>query len=188
MRILLKQSLAHNHTNTTTKVKHRTTLLIIYHYYIMTQLLDSLTSCLGFFPPLFCDLQTHIVLVSVITSSLVWFHSLCSLALPVDLGGWQSHPAQPDRLLETEQPSSLHWTHKTDQTSQNNTCGQNRHREGHAHRRTHTWHTATTPRTKREATQPHIHFMDREGEWEGERLFGFSEGQHQHVTLQYVCV
>lgn len=122
-------------------------------------------------------------LVSVITSSLVWYHSLCLLVLPVDLGGWQSHPAQPDRLLETEQPSSLHWTHKTDQTSQNNTCGQNRHRGTHA--RTHTWHTATTPRTKREATQPHIHFMDREREWEGKRLFDFSQGQPstRHIAV-----
>lgn len=90
----------------------------------------------------FYDLQIHMALVSVITSSLVWFHSLCLLVLPVDLGGWQSHPAQPDRLLETEQPSSLHWTHKTDQTSQNNTCGQNRHRGTHAH--THMAHSDDT--------------------------------------------
>lgn len=56
----------------------------------------------------------HIMFLSlfVSTSFLAWFLFLCSLVLPVDLGGWQSHPVQPDRLLETELPSSLRWTHR----------------------------------------------------------------------------
>lgn len=44
------------------------------------------------------------------TSFRAWFHFLCSLVLRVDLGGWQSRLVRPDRWLETEQPSSLHWT------------------------------------------------------------------------------
>lgn len=59
----------------------------------------------------FCSLSRPSVF-SVITFSLVWFHFLCSPVPPEDPGGWQSHPVQPARLLETEQPSSLHWTHR----------------------------------------------------------------------------
>lgn len=71
----------------------------------------------------------NLLSLSLITSFLVWFHFLCLLVLPVDLGGWQSHPVQPDRLLETEQPSSLRWTHR--QTRHHNTTHVDKQAKGH---------------------------------------------------------
>lgn len=96
---------------TTVEINSPAPLKITIHYTPLHRMTSSYLGC-SF---LFLCLTTHILHIplslSLITFSLVWFHFLCSLALPVDLGGWQSHPVQPARLLETEQPSSPHWTH-----------------------------------------------------------------------------
>lgn len=106
----------------------------------------------------------------------MWCRFLCLLVLPVDLGGSQSHPVQPARLLETEQPSSPHWTHR--QTRHHKTTkvwrqiGTGAHTQTHKHTPTYTKKKNTQTDSDRNSAA-HIHFMYKQRVVE--RSFHFSK-------------
>lgn len=107
--------------------------------------------------------------LSLITFFLAWYHFLCWPVLPVDPGGWQSHPVQPARLLETEQPSSPHWTHR--QTRHHETM-QAWRRTGtgtHAHARTHTQRHKTHTQWQKRSNTPSTHSFHVQKKRVGER-------------------